>query len=125
MAFICAGTVVGLSENPYEFDGRVGVSRVLSVTDGRDVEEIKLSQTVVDELGPDNLDKLRQLGRPVVCRVSFRVQEREGRSARGQVGLTDIDFVRLADLARFGYDAGSVYVEDEDTDTAGTFGGAL
>lgn len=117
MALLAAGTCVGYVENSYEFEGRKGVSRRLTVSTGDTTEEISISQDLADDLGPEDLAKLAQFGRPVVCKVSAAANVNDRGTARLGVRLLDIRFVRVADLAVFGYES-SVYVEEPEPKSA-------
>lgn len=111
MALIAAGTCVGYVESDYEFQGRKGRSRRLTVSTGESTEEISISEDLAMALGPRDLAKLSEFGRPVVCKVKASANATDQGGARLGVRLVDLEFVRMADLAVFGYVA-SVYVEE-------------
>jgi hypothetical protein len=120
MAYLAAGTIVAYRENPYDMTdqgGQRGVSRKLSLSTGEDVEVIAIPEEVIQDLGLDAA-KLRQNGRPVVCRVRLGAYGREGGRAELSAKLTDIRFVRLSDLATYGYDV-EVYDEAAEAASAG------
>ena len=105
MALLAAGTCVGYVESEYDMTdrgGQKGVSRTLTISTGDSTEEIKINQTMAEDLGPADLAKLAQFGRPVVCKVTARANKNDRGDVKLGVSLIDIEFVRLADLEPFG-----------------------
>lgn len=126
MALLAAGTVVGYSESEYDMrdvGGQRGTTRKLTVSTGDSTEEIKISQQLADDLGSSGLAKLREFGRPVVCKVTARANKNDRGDVSLGVSLLDIEFVRMADLKPFGYVA-TVYVEEAEVDGSDPFGSA-
>lgn len=108
--YLAAGTIVGYDEQAYEFQGRSGITRKLSVSTGEAVEVISIPDDEAEDLGRD-LDKLREFGRPVIVRVKIGAFGKDNGGATLSVKLAGIRFVRIADLVMYGYEA-PVYVEE-------------
>lgn len=119
MALIAAGTVVGFESKDWELRDaetgslRQGTSHTLSVSTGDGVELLRVPQEIVDLLG-NEVTKLRQIGRPVVVRCRAAARDSNYGSAKLALTVSDLEFVRLADLKGFGFEV-DVYVEDDET----------
>lgn len=114
MALLAVGTIVAYDETDWEFEGRSGVARRLTISTGDGTEELTISDDFVnDPASGFDPRKLSQFGRPVKCRVSVRANAKQNGTAALRASVIGLEWVRLADLAVFGY-AADFYVEDDD-----------
>lgn len=121
MSVLCVGTSVGFVSKPYDLSdkgGPKGVTHTLTVSTGDATEAIKVPENVYGEMSPHDIDKLRQFGRPLVVRCSPKAQDSDYGAAKLVLALVDVEFVRMADLATFGYTV-DVYVEDDEPSANG------
>lgn len=118
MSLLAAGTTVGFESKPWKMDdGKSGVTHTLTISTGDSTHQVKVPLDVVELLGTD-LDKLRQFGRPLVCRLVPAARDSDYGAAKLELKVKDVRFCRLADLAQFGYEV-EVYQEDEEPSSNG------
>lgn len=106
MSLVAAGKTVGLSSNHYDLTdtgGPKGVSHTLTLSTGDGTEQFRLPQDFVDTLGAKRFEALHSFGVPVVLRCTARANSNDRGQANLQLRVTDLRFVRPADLVQWGY----------------------
>lgn len=109
MALVAAGVVVGFQSRDWTMGDKSGRSHRLSVSTGDTVEEIAIGEDDFLALSPEDVDRMRVIGQPVVARVTAGAFGGEGRAASLRLRLLDLEWVSSNELKPFGFQ-GAFYV---------------